>query len=85
MVSANPPWRYQYNTLEGLPVNPHLKWGLLTWVAEEKRTMTVNEMAKLIEAENMTPETNGNAEVSCGYTCDLLSWVMATARREWPG
>ena len=39
--------------------------------------MTVNEMAKLIEAENMTPETDGNAEVSCGYTCDLLSWVMA--------
>ena len=42
--------------------------------------MTVNEMAKLIEAENMTPETDGNAEVSCGYTCDLLSWVMAHGR-----
>ena len=39
--------------------------------------LTVNEMAKLIEAENMTPEADGNAEVSCGYTCDLLSWVMA--------
>ncbi|MBR0513972.1 MAG: AraC family transcriptional regulator [Clostridia bacterium] len=39
--------------------------------------MTVNEMAKLIEAENMTPEADGNAAVSCGYTCDLLSWVMA--------
>ena len=30
MYVANPPWRYQYYTLEGLPVNPHLKWGLLT-------------------------------------------------------
>ena len=47
--------------------------------------MTVNEMAKLIEAENKTPETDGNAEVSCGYTCDLLSWVMAhgTAGMAW--
>ena len=39
--------------------------------------MTVKEMIELIEAENMTPETDVNAEVSCGYTCDLLSWVMA--------
>ena len=39
--------------------------------------MTVNEMAKLIEAENKTPEADGSREVSCGYTCDLLSWVMA--------
>ena len=39
--------------------------------------MTVNEMAKLIDAEIMTQEADGNAEVSCGYTCDLLSWVMA--------
>ena len=47
--------------------------------------MTVNEMAKLIEAENLTPEADGNAEVSCGYTCDLLSWVMAhgTAGMAW--
>ena len=39
--------------------------------------MTVKEMAELIEAKNMTPEADGNTEVSCGYTCDLLSWVMA--------
>ena len=39
--------------------------------------MTVNEMAKLIAAENKTPENDMSAEVSCGYTCDLLSWVMA--------
>ena len=39
--------------------------------------MTIKEMIELIEAENMTPETDVDAEVSCGYTCDLLSWVMA--------
>ena len=47
--------------------------------------MTIKEMIELIEAENMTPETDVNAEVSCGYTCDLLSWVMAhgTAGMAW--
>ena len=39
--------------------------------------MTVHEMAGLIEAANMTPEVDTGTEVSCGYTCDLLSWVMA--------
>ncbi len=39
--------------------------------------MTVAELAELIEAKDMTPEADKNAEVSCGYTCDLLSWVMA--------
>ena len=39
--------------------------------------MTVAEVIELIEAKDMTPETDKNAEVSCGYTCDLLSWVMA--------
>ena len=39
--------------------------------------MTVQEVLELIEAKDMTPETDKNTEVSCGYTCDLLSWVMA--------
>jgi len=39
--------------------------------------MTVKEVMELIEAKDMTPETDKNTEVSCGYTCDLLSWVMA--------
>ena len=39
--------------------------------------MTVKELCELIEAKDMTPETDKNVEVSCGYTCDLLSWVMA--------
>ena len=39
--------------------------------------MTVQELIDLIEAKDMTPETDKGTEVSCGYTCDLLSWVMA--------
>ena len=39
--------------------------------------MTVKELCELIEAKDMTPETDKSVEVSCGYTCDLLSWVMA--------
>ena len=39
--------------------------------------MTVQEMIGLIDAKDMTPETDKKTEVTCGYTCDLLSWVMA--------
>ena len=39
--------------------------------------MTVKDLIDLIEAKDMTPEADKETEVSCGYTCDLLSWVMA--------
>ena len=39
--------------------------------------MTVKEMTVLIDAKNMVAEADTEREVSCGYTCDLLSWVMA--------
>ena len=39
--------------------------------------MKVSELALLFEAQNMTPGVEEDREVSCGYTCDLLSWVMA--------
>ena len=39
--------------------------------------MKVSELAALIEAQNMTPGVTEDREISCGYTCDLLSWVMA--------
>jgi len=39
--------------------------------------MTVKEMTALIDAKNMVAEADTAREVSCGYTCDLLSWVMA--------
>ena len=39
--------------------------------------MKVSELARLIQAENMTPSVREDRDVTCGYTCDLLSWVMA--------
>ena len=47
--------------------------------------MIVRDLTELLEAKDRTPETDKNAEVSCGYTCDLLSWVMAhgTAGMAW--
>ena len=39
--------------------------------------MKVSELIPLIEAKNQTPAIAGDREVTCGYACDLLSWVMA--------
>jgi len=39
--------------------------------------MTLKELIELTGARDMTPDTPKNKEVSCGYSCDLLSWVMA--------
>ena len=39
--------------------------------------MRVSELMELIGAENLTPEIAEDREITCGYTCDLLSWVMA--------
>ena len=38
--------------------------------------MKVSELAALIGARELT-EGLEDREVKCGYTCDLLSWVMA--------
>ena len=39
--------------------------------------MKVSELARLIDAKSLTPGVQEDKEVRCGYTCDLLSWVMA--------
>lgn len=39
--------------------------------------MKLSELANLIEARNLTAEAAMDREVTCGYACDLLSWVMA--------
>ena len=39
--------------------------------------MTIQELIDLTGAKDLTPDTDKSAAVSCGYTCDLLSWVMA--------
>ena len=39
--------------------------------------MKIKELMPLIEAQNDAPGADLEREVLCGYTCDLLSWVMA--------
>lgn len=39
--------------------------------------MNIRELANAIDAEVMTKSVELSREVSAGYTCDLLSWVMA--------
>ena len=39
--------------------------------------MLVSELIPLIEAKNLTPTLSDDREVTCGYVCDLLSWVMS--------
>ena len=39
--------------------------------------MKVSELILRLEAKNLTPELNTEKTVSCGYCCDLLSWVMS--------
>jgi len=39
--------------------------------------MTVAQLIDVIEVENLTPDVSLSNEVSCGYVCDLLSWVIA--------
>ena len=38
--------------------------------------MKLSELVKCIDATVLV-EGNEDTEISCGYTCDLLSWVMA--------
>lgn len=42
--------------------------------------MTIQELANLIGATVMTKTVDTGREVTCGYVCDLLSWVMARGR-----
>lgn len=39
--------------------------------------MTVAQLMDILDAKNLTPGVSLSKEVSCGYVCDLLSWVMA--------
>ncbi len=39
--------------------------------------MKVSELKTMIDAVCLTPEIAEDKEITCGYTCDLLSWVMA--------
>ena len=39
--------------------------------------MNVTELARLLNAKIVTSGKSQNMEITCGYACDLLSWVMA--------
>ncbi|MDO4482958.1 MAG: AraC family transcriptional regulator [Clostridia bacterium] len=39
--------------------------------------MTIAELTALTRAVDVTPDTDKSRPVTCGYACDLLSWVMA--------
>ena len=43
--------------------------------------MTLENLIALTGAKNMTPGLPLDTQVSCGYTCDLLSWVMAHVKQ----
>ncbi len=39
--------------------------------------MTIGELKALLGAQTATPGAGEDAQVTCGYACDLLSWVLA--------
>ena len=39
--------------------------------------MKVRALMEALSAENLVEDADLDAEVSCGYSCDLLSWVLA--------
>ena len=43
--------------------------------------MKVRELMDQINAQCITPDANLDAEISCGYSCDLLSWVLAHGKQ----
>ena len=43
--------------------------------------MTVRELMEKLDATCLTPDANLDAEITCGYSCDLLSWVLAHGKQ----
>lgn len=39
--------------------------------------MKVSDLLQLAGARSLTPKVPMEREITCGYACDLLSWVMA--------
>lgn len=42
--------------------------------------MTIQEIMNLTGATPLTKDVDMNREVTCGYACDMLSWVMSHAK-----
>ena len=43
--------------------------------------MNVHELATLLEATTVCAGAEADAQLTCGYACDLLSWVLAHGRK----
>ena len=43
--------------------------------------MKVRELMELLDAKCLTNGTELDADISCGYSCDLLSWVLAHGKQ----
>lgn len=43
--------------------------------------MKVSELMTLLDAKCVTDGANLDAEITCGYSCDLLSWVLAHGKQ----
>ena len=43
--------------------------------------MKVRELAEKLGAKVLSGEENLETEISCGYSCDLLSWVLAHGKQ----
>ncbi|MDD3411225.1 MAG: AraC family transcriptional regulator [Eubacteriales bacterium] len=43
--------------------------------------MMVSELAKILDAKPVVEGGDLDAEVTCGYSCDLLSWVLAHGKK----
>lgn len=43
--------------------------------------MTVRQMMELIGARNINESAPLDTEITCGYSCDLLSWVLAHGKQ----
>ena len=43
--------------------------------------MKVSELMTLLDAKCVTEGANLDAEITCGYSCDLLSWVLAHGKQ----
>lgn len=44
--------------------------------------MNVKALAALLNATAVAEGDNPDTEISCGYTCDLLSWVLAHGKKD---
>ncbi|MCE5344334.1 MAG: AraC family transcriptional regulator [Eubacteriales bacterium] len=43
--------------------------------------MKISELATLLDATIVTKNSASDTEISCGYACDLLSWVLAHGQK----